>query len=190
MESANQDYAPAKPAKRSFGKKQTAIAIVILILITTGILYAMNRHASSTGESLSPTPTEIPTEMPTPEITESASPSASPSKSVTPSIKPSPTKPAEVKKATDMNIQIQNGSGEVGVAGQVRDFLKGKGYQYFETANADNFDYQDVTVKVKSSLSTYGSTLIKDLGEKYKLASDSAAIPSDSVFDAVVIVGK
>lgn len=89
-----------------------------------------------------------------------------------------------------MNIQILNGSGEVGVAGLVRDHLKTKGYSYFETGNADNFDYQNVTVKVKSTLSTYTATLRRDLESKYTLASDSAALPADSVFDAVVIVGK
>ncbi|MBI1863120.1 LytR C-terminal domain-containing protein [Candidatus Microgenomates bacterium] len=190
METASQEYAPAKPTKRTFGKKQAIITIIVLLLITAAVIFMMSRQPAPTEESISPTPTELPTEAPTPEATTSASPSVAPTKSVTPSTKPSPTRSAEVKKSTDMNIQIQNGSGEVGIAGQVRDFLKGKGYQYFETANADNYDYKDVTVKVKSSLTTYGSSLMKDLGEKYKLASDSATLPNDSVFDAVVIVGK
>lgn len=189
MEPASQDYAPAKPARRSIGKGQIIAIVIIILLIAGGALFMKNSQSGS-GSSISPTPFEFPTDIPTPEVTQDASPSAAPSKTVTPSGKPSPTRRAEVKAATDMNIQILNGSGEVGVAGQVRDFLSGKGYKYFETGNADNFDYQNVSVKVKSTLNTYGATLIKDLGEKYKLASDSASLPNDSVFDAVVTVGK
>lgn len=189
MESASQDYAPARPSKRKFGAKHAVVIVVLLILLAGGAFF-INSSMSSSNEDISPTPTEFPTEVPTPEITETASPSASPSTSVTPSGKPSPTRRAEVKSATDMNIQILNGSGEVGVAGKVSDYLKTKGYSYFETGNADNFDYQNVTLKVKSTLSTYEATLRKDLEGKYTLASDSASIPADSVFDAVIIVGK
>lgn len=187
MESGAHDYAPARPAKRSFGKKYIIVAAVLILLAAGGFMF-MRSTGSSSSDDISPTPFEIPTEMPTPEITQSASPSASPSGS--PSGSPAPSRPASVKKATDMNIQILNGSGEVGVAGAVRDFLKNKGYAYFETGNADNFEYQNVSVKVKSALETYGATLKKDLGEKYTIASDSAALPNDSVFDAVVTVGK
>jgi hypothetical protein len=190
MESATQDYAPAKPTKRSFGKKHIIVLVVILVLLTGGIVFMSNRGSSGGTGSITPTTAPPPTDAPTPEITETASPSAAPSGAITPSAKPTPAKPAEVKKATDMNIQILNGSGEVGVASTARDLLKSHGYQYFETGNADNYDYKDVTVKVKSKFETYGATLKKDLEGKYKLASDSATLPGDSVFDAVVIVGK
>lgn len=188
MESASQDYAPAKPAKRKFSAKWIILIVVLALLIGGGVFFAQSMNSSS--DNISPTPTQFPTEVPTPEITETASPSAAASGSVTPSSKPSPTRTASVKSATDMNIQILNGSGEVGVAGNVKDYLSGKGYKYFETGNADNFDYQNVTLKVKSTLTTYGATLQKDLSAKYTMASDSAQLPADSVFDAVVIVGK
>lgn len=190
MEPATQDYAPAKPARRSFGKKQAIIVIILLLVITGGVLIMSQRHASTSSESISPTPTEAPTEAPTPEASTSATPAVSPTKTTTPTTKPSPTKKPEVSAATDMSIQILNGSGEVGIASQVRDYLKGKGYQYFETGNADNYDYKDVTVKVKSSLDKYATTLKSDLSGKYKVASDSASLPNDAQFDAVVIVGK
>lgn len=189
MESASQDYAPARPARRKFGMKWVIVLVVLLVAATGGIFFLSNRSGSSQ-ETITPTPVELPTEVPTPEITESASQSATPATSGTPSGSPAPTRKASVQSAKDMNIQIQNGSGAEGVASQARDFLKGKGYSYFETGNADNYDYSGTTVKVKSSLDKYVATLRKDLSEKYTIASGSASLPDDSLFDAVVIVGK
>lgn len=189
MESASQDYAPARPARRKLGTKWIIILVVLLIAVTGGIFFMSNQGGSSE-EEITPTPVQLPTEVPTPEITESASPSATPATSGTPSGSPAPTRKASIQSAKDMNIQIQNGSGAEGVASQARDFLKSKGYAYFETGNADNYDYSGTTVKVKSSLEKYAATLKKDLSEKYTLASGSASLPDDSLFDAVVIVGK
>jgi hypothetical protein len=187
MESASHDYAPARPAKRTFSKRYIVI-IIIVVLISAGSFMFIRSTGSTSTEDIYPTPFEIPTEIPTPEITQSASPSAAPT--ATSSVSPTPTRPASVNKATDMNIQILNGSGEVGVAGTVRDFLISKGYKYLETNNADNYEYQNVSVKIKSSLETYGSALKNDLAEKYTISSDSATLPNDSLFDAVVTVGK
>lgn len=187
MEPAGSSYAPAKPANRTFKKTYIIIAIILVALVF-GTFMVLRSTGPAVEEEITPTPFEIPTEIPTPEITQEASPSSAPN--ATPSASPGPTRPATVRKATDMNIQILNGSGEVGVAGTVRDFLRNKGYQYFETGNADNFEYKNVSLKIKESLETIGETLKKDLSEKYTLASDSATLPNDSIFDAVVTIGK
>lgn len=187
MEPTGQDYSPARPQRQSNAKRYI-IVIVILLVVGAGGYFFIKSTGSAPEDAISPTPFQFPTEVPTPVATQSATPKPGDSENE-PTGKPSPTR-GKVASATDLNIQILNGSGEVGVAGQVRDYLKSKGYQYFETGNADNFEYENTSVSIKSSLESYGETLIEDLSENYTLASDSASLPNDSLFDAVVTVGK
>ncbi len=173
------DLDPA-PQKKARGGLIAAI-VVLIALVVGGILFFNQQKTGQKTGVITPTVQPLPSETPTPVASTSATPSVTK--------KPSPTTGA-VTKATDMNIQVLNGSGKEGVAGEVKTFLTGKGYKNFETGNADNFNYEGVTVKIKSSRQQFLSDLQNALKEKYTLASSSGTLSSDALFDAQVIVGK
>lgn len=173
-------------AKRNRAK--AFIIIVVVVLLIVGGFFAVRNFQQSSKKVeekvVTPTvtiPTEEPTEEPTPEET------GAPTKKPTPSAIPTT---GQVQKAQELNIQVLNGSGKEGVAGEGRDFLKGKGYQVVETGNADNFDYENVTVRLKDSRKKFLDTVRNDLSEKYTLATGSGTLSEDSLFDVSIIVGK
>ncbi len=163
------------------GSKLWVVIVIVLLLALGGYILYSNSRKSQEKPKEAVVPTEAPTEAPT--VT------ASPSGALTPSPSPKPTT-GVVSSAADLNIQVLNGSGTVGAASQVKDFLASKGYKHLETGNADNFDYQKITVKIKDSQKKFLSTVQKDLQEKYELATGSGTLSADSLFDVSVIVGK
>jgi len=86
-------------------------------------------------------------------------------------------------------IQVQNGSGEEGVAGKMKTALGDLGYDSVETSNADNFDYKNVTIKAKDSVSAE-ATKIKSLLKDYTVEEEVATLSDDSAYDIIVVVGK
>jgi hypothetical protein len=185
-----------QPLGRSTRRRRSnkpLITIVILAIVAAAAFFGYKQFkGSSNSESVSPTPqpTMAIVETPTPESTSEANLTPTATAAPSPTAKASPTEKPAVKAAADMNIQVLNGTGEVGIAGTARDFLKGKGYKYLETGNADNNDYVNVTVKSKPSMDKYVTTLKSDLSEKYTLASSSGTLSEDSLFDATVTLGK
>jgi uncharacterized protein YvpB len=88
-------------------------------------------------------------------------------------------------------ITVRNGAREDGAANQMRDILKDFGYSVDTIENADNFDYQDVSVAVKKNFSDYLYILDRDIKlANYVIASSSADLSDSSLPDAIVIVGK
>lgn len=181
MDGAMDDFSPT-PKKNRTG---LIVTVVVLILLAAGGYYFFNQQSQSTKKETL-TPTVQPTVEPT------ATPEATPSGTITPTEEVSPTvKPTtgEVKDATELSLQVLNGSGTVGVAGEIRDHLSGKGYDSIDTGNADNFDYTGVTINIKSSRSEFLGDIQAALKDKYTLG-DSGTLSSDSPYDAVIIVGK
>ncbi len=170
---------------RKKNNKLWIIVVVALLLALGGyFLYANSQNQKNEETSLEDVvvPTDAPTAAPTEEAT--------PSGTITPTDKPE-AKPTTgvVSQAADLNIQVLNGSGTVGAAGETATFLKDKGYKNVETGNADNFDYTGVTVRIKDSQKKFLSTITKDLGEKYTVETGDP-LPSDSTSDVTVTVGK
>jgi len=176
---------PKKPKKFVY----IAILLVILVIffLTKSFLGSSKQKETS---NITPTPTEyqFPTDTP--------APSANPT---TEAGKPTPTPTAKSVNPVDastgldrstLSVEVQNGSGETGVAGKGSDVLKSFGYKVTATGNADNFDYQDATIKVKSTKSNFLALLKKDLGFSYTVGSASADLDSSSTADALVIIGK
>lgn len=129
-----------------------------------------------------------------PEVTEEE-PSLTPEESSAPTPTPKPT--AVPTKATQSDSQkasikvvVQNGSGEAGVGGKAADILKSAGYDVVSTANADNFDYTDVTIQVKAAKKSALSLIEGDLSSDYTIGKTSADLPVDTSYDALVIIGK
>ena len=121
----------------------------------------------------------------TPQETEAPSPTKAPTKV--------PTKAAEDSADTPANkgsVTIQNGSGESGVAGAAADVVKAAGFSIASTGNADNFDYTDVTIQVKSSKKSILADLETALSAKYTVGDTSTDLPESTNYDALVIIGK
>jgi hypothetical protein len=89
-----------------------------------------------------------------------------------------------------LSITVENGSGAEGVAGKAADVLKTLGYNIVTTGNADNFNYQGVTIKVKSDQKNFLNLLKQDLSKDYTVTASSSDFGSDSPTDALVIIGK
>ncbi len=116
-----------------------------------------------------PKPTATPTE-----------PQASP----TPEATPTP----ELSRA-DFSLQVLNGSGEPGAAGDAEELLETKGYEDITAGNADSYDYDQTEVKIKESKKEYLELLLNDLKDDYSISSESAYLEEDNDYDAQIIVG-
>jgi len=170
------------------------IFFIVSILIIVGAFGAWQFLGlkSQKEEASTPTPTkfQLPTEAPTLE----ASPTAKPTTVLSPTSTPKTTvNPVDKQSGLDrskLTIEVQNGSGVVGAAKKAADALKELGYVISSTGNADNYDYTNVTVQVKSSKSNFLSLLQKDLGSSYTVGTASADLTATSSADALVIVGK
>lgn len=177
-------------------KKSRRFVLIILVFIIFAIgvfggkhfLNSKNPKKVSPSVTITPTPTEyqFPTDTP--------SPSESPTPEKPPTSTPKPTT-NPVDKATGLDrsklsIEVQNGSGEVGAASKASDTLKTFGYKVIATGNADNFNYENTTIKVKTEKSDFLSLLKKDLGFSYTVGTASADLSASSSADALVIVGK
>jgi len=190
-----QTFAPGR-SKKSLPKK-TIILIVFIVLITVAVLFvklsAKSEEQQTPTVSATPLATEIPTPTPIePGPTETPTPTPEPTATPTPSPKPSanPVDKATGLDRSQLNVLIQNGSGEAGVASKASDYLKGLGYDVASTGNADNYDYANVTIQVKADKSDYLALLKKDLGLNYTIENASSDLPDSSTEDALVIIGK
>ncbi len=98
--------------------------------------------------------------------------------------------PTEIDR-TLPKIYVENGSGNAGVASQMRDILKDFGYNVVGLSNADNFDYQDITIQTKKDFSDFAYILKRDIKiAAFVVASSSASLSQDDTKDIVIIVGK
>jgi len=202
-------YTPLSPRGRDKKKiiKFVGIFIIALALLLIG-LGILGATAGKKKDSATPSPTipsvqVLPTDEPTPELspTPEDSLTPSPTQKVTPTtskttptpIKSGPTPTGTAKSGTtsreDLSIEIQNGSGIKGAAGQASTLLKGLGYKVLSTGNADNYDYAQTVIKVKAEKKEFLTQLKLDLGTQYKIESATSDL-TGSTADAVVIVGK
>lgn len=175
----------SSPPQVGVKKKNSKLWIIIVLAVILAVGGYFIYSNSKKKEETKPVEVISPTEAPTAEPTQEASPSGT----ITPSPSPRPTT-GVVSSAHDLSIQVLNGSGTVGAAGDVKSYLAGKGYKNLDTGNADNFDYTNVTVKIKSSQSKFLSAIQDDLSAKYTLATGSGSLSANSDFDVAVIVGK
>ena len=178
---------PSDTPKKSKGLLRLVIFFVILVILVLGAKQFLfsSKNKKTEVPAITPIPTEYqyPTDTPVP-----------PASETTPTITVKPaTNPVDKSTGLDRStliIEVQNGSGVTGAAAKAADTLKNLGYKISSTGNADNTDYINVTIKVKSEKSDFLSLLKKDLGFSYTVGTASADLASDSSADAVVIIGK
>src|SRR3989344_1463754 len=145
-------------------------------------------------EDSTPTPTEFefPTDTPTPEASPTPEMTSTPVPTLTPTPRPT-TNPVDKTTGldrSDLTVEVQNGSGVAGAAAEASDILKTLGYNVTAGGNADNYEYTNVVIQVKSSESNFLELLKKDLGSDYTIGTTSANLSASASTDALVIIGK
>ncbi|RLF26916.1 MAG: hypothetical protein DRN14_06110 [Thermoplasmata archaeon] len=136
--------------------------IILIGLIVGGIL--VSRSATSESEEIVITPIAT----------------------ATPELTPKPTEWSEV------SMQILNGSGVTGRAGEIADLMMEFGVEEdkIETGNADNYDYDGVEVAVREGL---GEDVYDQIEEAFLDEYDVIEIDGldkDSKYDVVIVVGQ
>ena len=89
-----------------------------------------------------------------------------------------------------ISIKVLNGSGTAGVASKLAEELEDLGYKDVETGNADDYNYEDITIQTKEDKEDYGDLVKNDLEDNYIVSIDSEALDEDDEFDVIVIFGK
>lgn len=176
------------------GKSKKFLKLIIFAIILVGLIWGVQKiffggseKAKPVGITPSPTEYQFPTDTPAP----SANPTSEPKSTVTPTTKAvNPVDSSTGLDRSTLSVEVRNGSGETGVASKGSEILKSFGYKVIATGNADNFDYQNTTIRVKSTKTNFLALLKKDLGFSYTISSSSADLSSSSVADALVIIGK
>ncbi len=175
-------------------KPKKFIYVILLLVIVVGFFLTRNLFSGSNKQkqvpNITPTPTEyqFPTDTPAPSV----SPTAEAGKpTVTPTTKAiNPVDSATGLDRSTLSVEVQNGSGVTGAAAKAADILTGFGYKITSKGNANNENYVNATIQVKSAKSNFLALLKKDLGFSYTVGSSSADLDSSSTADALVIIGK
>lgn len=165
------------PFWKKFSKKTLLILVFILIALGLigGIFYFVTKEEPRDEESrIIELPKDRDTQVTEEEEKENAT--------------PTPEEEEDTQRE-NISVVVQNGSGEAGVAGEAADILKELGYTISSTGNADNFEYEDVTIRVKASKSDILSLLEKDLSGNYTIGQTSEDLAEDESFDVLVIIG-
>lgn len=178
-----------KKSKRFLFLVVAIVIIIAVFFLGSNFLGSKNKKENS---QITPTPTEfqIPTDTPAPSSTEEPTLTPKPTSSPTPKTASNPIDKATGLDRSKLSVEVQNGSGVIGAAKKAADFLKSLGYNVVSTGNADNTNYSNVTVQVKSSGSDYLTLLKKDLSASYTIGSSSSDLSASSSADALVIIGK
>lgn len=192
-------------SSRNSGNRTRIILIIVGIIILVALVAFAVIATGGRGEieqELTPTPSQ-PTEIPTPTSAEVLTPTSNitPTTKVSPTPTPSPKASLTPTKGTPvptiaggldrstLKIAVQNGSGVAGAATKASDILKNLGYDVVSSGNADNFDYTNTTIQVKSTKKAYLEILKKDLSDAYTIGSATSDYTGTDA-DAIVIVGK
>jgi hypothetical protein len=153
--------------KRSLAPVLKTLAIVLAaILIATGawMIFGQTRV-----DNIAPVPTASPIGLsPTP------TPTSSP-------VVPSPSN-------QDFKVEIQNGSGVVGVGSKLSARLEAEGFVVGDVGNADNYNYTNAVLMAKAGT----PKAIKEALQKILVdpAWEEEILPETSPYDLVIVIGK
>jgi len=101
------------------------------------------------------------------------------------------TLPTSEPDKSKITIQIQNGSGKAGVAKELVDYMKSKGYeQDIATGNADSYDYEKTIVKSRKETAVYQDIIIDDIKNEYQASKSADFLTDGDNYDIVIIIGK
>lgn len=190
-EAAFQDPAQILRSKPKKPLKWVVLSLIVVIL-ALGIFFGAKTLGKTQKKEVVPTPTPtqnlFPTDTPTPE--ESGTPTPKVTSTPTPKPTTNPVDKATGLDRSELTVEIQNGSGTVGAASKFSDFIKGFGYHVVSVGNADNFNYENITISVKSDFAKYLPLLKKDVSSSYTVTTANSTLSASSSADAVLIIGK
>lgn len=104
---------------------------------------------------------------------------------------PTPTSKPKIDKKT-VKIQVINGTGTPGQAGEVVTSLDEAGYdkENIKTGNADEFDNTTTTIEAKEGFEEIAKDIEKTLESTFdKITVKSTNLDNDSEYDIIVITG-
>lgn len=117
------------------------------------------------------------------------SPATSEQQETVPTFTPTPTE--EEVDLSAYSIEILNGSGVAGVAGDEQDALEADGFSVENTGNAENQDFTETTISAKSSVSPEFIQKLQDsLSSRYVVSDDTDELDLDNDYDVVVTIGS
>lgn len=112
-----------------------------------------------------------------------------PAPTVVPTSTPEPTEaPAGGEDLSQYSIQVLNGSGIAGTAGDVATLLESAGFESVEVGNADSTDYEQTEVSLASGVDSSVYDAIEEALVDYDVAQSEELADSD--YDVVIIVGS
>lgn len=89
-----------------------------------------------------------------------------------------------------LTVLVENGSGMIGKGSEMANILRDFGYHVTTVKNADNTDYEKITIRLKKSLRDYVPVIKRDLKNAFfPTASITSNLPEDGV-DMEVVVGS
>lgn len=199
-ESQNESF--LNPSRRSYvyesnresGNKKRVILIILGVIILIALVaYAVIATGGKGEGELEVTPTPTIAETPTPTLPEptTTDESPTPTSKATPTptgrTTPAPTSSSELDRS-NLKLEVLNGSGVAGAATKMSNALKDLGYEVTSSGNADNFEYENTEIQLKSTKKAYLDMLKEDLGDDYTIGSATSDYTGDA--DGVIIVGK
>lgn len=180
MDAAKSNSEPRRPEKSN----TKAIVIIVTILavlagLVGGGLLVYRNALSDPGQQpqvieSDATPTPSPTPLEDPDATASGQVDETSSDS-------------EIDRA-EIAIQILNGSGVPGAAGDVADLLTAENYDDIDTGNASSFDYDTTEVRVAAGNQALFADIESILEVSYEITQGDP-LDEDSDFDVVITVG-
>jgi hypothetical protein len=85
-----------------------------------------------------------------------------------------------------IRIELLNGSGRAGLAGELASYLRDGGFDVLEVSNADRADYRTTLVVSRTAVPEPGKVVAEYLGTRHVIQQ----ISSQEMIDVTVIVGR
>lgn len=104
---------------------------------------------------------------------------------------PAPTLEITELVREDWTIEVLNGSGVAGAAGELQEKLEDLGYEVLEVGNADNSDYEETEVYISSDMIDEADAFIEDLEEELDIVADPQELDDEEAPAVVrIIIGS
>lgn len=97
----------------------------------------------------------------------------------------------EVVDLSLYNINILNGSGEVGIASEVEETLLAEGFSIIDKGNADSYDFEETIIQLKPGISdSVFETIDRALNSDFTITQSADLLTEDFEYDVVIIIGE
>ncbi len=124
-----------------------------------------------------------------PETTTTPAPTSQPIITSVPSPIPSPS-PLVSFSISSLKIEILNGSGVAGLAGNAKLVLEESGYKNIQTGNAQNYEYEQTIIMAKKDKQSTVPALQDILKKTYSIDEQKNILDESNPNDIVIIIGK